>query len=279
MKNYDLMFSIGFSCGASQALRAAGLQFASLPLDWVGSPDPVAGAKLIAEDFAGWFEREDFTLVDVRHGSGFCTRAYLNRRTQIGYSHEFSDFEPFEKTFPQVKQMYDRCTARFIELMSGAKSACAVFLERPTRERIADEELVEARRLITARYPGLHLELIYVYVEPGVAKPIAQPAPEGITVLGYDYRKFDHGEVTHFVAFAPLAEYLAKAYAVADMRSEAERREYAAVKSVGSKRWGPHLSRTRRWLNKMAYKLYRELERRLIERGLVQREGPLWFWE
>ena len=44
-------------------------------------------------------------------------------------------------------------------------------------------------------------------------------------------------------------------------------------------RWGPDKSRFRRWLNKHLYKTYRSVERILVDRNLVQREGPLWFVE
>lgn len=279
MRKYDFIFSLGFSCGVSQALRAAGLQYASYPLDWTGSAGVVASARLVAEDFKGWFEKEDFELVDVRHGAGFCTRAYVNRRTQLGYSHEFSDFEPFDRTFPQVKAIYSRRVARFIEVMASAKTILAVYMECPTRGRVPEAELAEARRLIAARYPGATVELCYVYAEPGVVKPEQRSSADGVTVLAYDYRKFDEGEVSHFVEFGPLAEYLAASCSAVDTRNETEKKEYAVLKSVGSKRWGPDKSGFRRWLNKMAYKTYRELERILIRKGLVQREGPLWFWK
>ena len=51
MKEYDLAFSLGSSCGVSQALRAAGLQFASYPLDWLGSRDVRRVAKVVAGNF------------------------------------------------------------------------------------------------------------------------------------------------------------------------------------------------------------------------------------
>ena len=62
MRNFDLAFSLGFSCGCSRALRAAGLQFASYPLDWTGSPGIVESARMIASDFAGWLERDDLEV-------------------------------------------------------------------------------------------------------------------------------------------------------------------------------------------------------------------------
>ena len=72
-----MAFSMGFSCGGTVALRRAGLQFASYPLDWIGSPGIVASAKMIAADFVGWFEKATLKLekpayvYESRSGRGF----------------------------------------------------------------------------------------------------------------------------------------------------------------------------------------------------------------
>ena len=68
-KTYDIAFSMGFSCGGSLALRKAGLQFSSYPLDWIGAPGVVRSAKMVAAGFPNWFEKGDLHLVDVRGGS------------------------------------------------------------------------------------------------------------------------------------------------------------------------------------------------------------------
>ena len=280
MKEYDLVFSLGFSCGTSQALRAAGLQFASYPLDWTGSPGILASARLVAEDFAGWFEAEDLEIVDVRHGAGFCTRCYRNRRTGLGYSHEFPDFVPFEESYPMVRDTYARRVKRFRAQAGESRRTLAVYMELPIRPRAANGDLVEARRILSEKFPKAEVDLLYVYVEPGSRSPVAADIAPGVSVAGFDYRKYDHGEVTHFIEWEPLVPLLRSNFAAVDSRSAPERRERAAVeRKMGNLRWGPDKGLFRRWLNKHLYKMYRSIERLLIERGLVQREGPLWFVE
>lgn len=280
MKEYDFIFSLGFSCGTSQALRAAGLQFASYPLDWTGSPGILASAQLIAGDFAGWFEAEDLEIVDVRHGAGFCTRCYRNRRTGFGYSHEFSDFVPFEESYPMVRDTYDRRVERFRAQAGKSRRMLAVYMELPIRKRAADGDVVEARRILSEKFPLAEVDLLYVYVEPGRGAPAVSELVPGVSVAGFDYRKYDHGEVTHFIGWEPLVPLLRSNFRAVDSRSDSERRERTAVeRKIGSLRWGLDKSPFRRWLNKHLYKTYRSIERLLVERGLVQREGPLWFVE
>ena len=280
MKEYDIAFSLGFSCGTSQALRAAGLQFASYPLDWTGSPDILTSVRQVANDFAGWLEAGDLELVDVRHGAGFCTRCYRNKKTKLGYSHEFSDFLPFDECYPKVRKTYDRRVERFVECTTKSRRILVVYMELPIRSRAAEADIVSARRLLMDKFPGAVIDLLYVSVEPGRERPELCELAPGVSVAGYDYRKFDDGEITHFIDWERLVPLLKANFRVVDTRSAEEKRAFATYgKMSGDFRWGPDKSRFRRCLNKHLYKTYRSVERILVERGLVQKEGPLWFVE
>lgn len=278
MRNYDFAFSLGFSCGTSQALRAAGMQFASFPLDWVGSPSVVASARMIADDFRNWLEPEDLKLWDVRHGTGFCTRIYKNMRTGFGFSHEFSDFVRFEASYPSVKAMYERRIDRFLTQLKASRRILAVYTEMPILPRPKDEDLLEARSILQAKAPQAEIDLVCFFVEPGCRKPVAKTVADGVTAVGVDYRKFDCGEVSHFLEVGLLTRFLKENYTVDDPRDDEGRRRFAAeAKQSDAWRWGKGKSWLRRWINKRAYKLYRQLERILLKRGMVHREGPLWF--
>jgi hypothetical protein len=86
--------------------------------------------------------------------------------------------------------------------------------------------------------------------------------------------------VTHFIGWEPLVPVLKENFHVIDRRSVDEKKEYIEYgKKANDLRWGFDKSRFRRWINKHLYKTYRTLERILTKRGLVQKEGPLWFWE
>ena len=87
------------------------------------------------------------------------------------------------------------------------------------------------------------------------------------------------GETLHYVEWGPLAAFLKANFRVPDPRTDEEKRKFARFERVSDDmRWGPDKSRFRRWLNKHMYKTYRSVEQMLIKRGLVQKEGPFWFW-
>lgn len=280
MKEYDLAFSLGFSCGTSQALRAAGMQYASYPLDWTGEPNIISSVNLIVNDFTDWFEFEDFKLVDVRHGAGFCTRCYLNEKTSLGFSHEFDDFHPFEESHPRIKKVYDRRVKRLLDDLHASSKILAVYIETPKRDCASDEEIINAHRQLAEKFPNAEIDLLYVAANEAVNKPVLKQLSTNIFTAQFNYRKYDEGEITHFIEWEPLVALLKKNFKVADRRTVEEKKEYAEYgRKSDDLRWGPDKSRFRRWLNKHLYKTYRTLERILTKRGLVQKEGPLWFWE
>lgn len=276
-KTYDLALSLGYSCGVSQALRDAGLQFASFPLDWVAVPDIVRAAEIIATDFEHWIDREALELVDVRHGSGFNTRIYRNRLTGIGFSHEFGDFQSFAESYPKVVEMYARRIARMKGLLNNAKRVLLVYLELPFRACADAADLDRARQLIAARYPNAGFDLVYVYEDPSDSAPRVVSEKDGVSVLALDYRLFDRGEITHFVRTGSLTDYLRRNVAVRDYRTNADReRVRTSFEGNGMCRWG-RKGTLRSLVNRWAFRVYRHLEKYLMSRGLVQREGPLWF--
>ena len=276
---YDIVFSLGFSCGCSQSLRAAGLQFSSYPLDWLGVPELSASARLVGSGFEGWMELDDFKLVDVNHGVGFCTRIYLNEKTQLGYSHEFSDMQRFDVVFPKVKETYVRRVERFMSEMESAKRILAVYLEHATRGKEDDGAIRDAVSAIRNRFPNAEVDLLYFYENTECRAPVVESDSDGISVVAADYRTVEEGRVTQFVQIPVVAGFLKANVSAVDHRTSEEKAKYLDMtRKMDSIRWGLHSSAFRRWLNHHAYKTYRTLERILRKRGLVQKELPVWFW-
>ena len=277
-KTYDFALSLGSTCAVSQSLREAGLQFASYPLDWTASPGLAESVQIVADDFAHWLDADDLKLWDVRHGAGFGTRIYRNARTGFGFSHEFSDFERFAVSYPKVRAMYERRIARFLERLRAAKRILAVYNELPIRGEATDEALSRAYGILKAKCPGAEIDLVYFWPEPGRRAPHEREVAPGILSVGLDYRKYDHGAITHFVERGGFTAWLRAHAEVHDVRDAEDRAQFEAAEAKSRVwRWGADKSWFRRWLNHRAYKLYRTLERFLQKRGMVQTEGPLWF--
>ena len=270
-KTYDLAFSMGFSCGGTMALRKARLQFASYPLDWIGAPGVVKSAKMVASGFAGWFERGDLQLVDVRGGS-FQNNVYLNRRTGFGFPHDFSRFQTFEEAYPPTAEKYARRVSRFLSALEGTKTALVIYIERPIDRRAPDSDLVEARRILSERYPAVDFDLVYFHRREGAKGFAEEPVADGIVAVECEYAQIDHGEISHAIEWDVHARYLGERFRLAQMPDAAAEAAYAeSRRKARRRRFGGRL-------DELKYRLYRKLERELQEKGLVPRERPLWFY-
>ena len=277
-KVYDLAFSLGFSCGGTDALRNAGLQFASYPLDWIGAPSVLASAGMIVRRFDGWLQKEDLELFDVRYGK-MNRRVFRNRRTGYGFPHDFPVGSTLEEAYPEVARKYARRIDRFLQEFSAAKRVLMIYIDRPINARAADAELVEARRILAEAYPQAEIDLIYFYIDGSEGGFRETPVASGVTAVACDYRKYLGKEISHEVAYRKIAGYLGGVAEVIDRGSEAERTAYSEKHaenkrtrfSAGGSFWTAKLA-------KIEYRLYRRLERRLIAAGVLPPERPLWFY-
>jgi disulfide oxidoreductase YuzD len=279
MKTYDFIFSCGLQCGCSMALRAAGMQFASYPFDWVATQSFKDAAETIAADFADWLHPEDLQLLTIRRG-GFNKHIYVNKRTGYGFAHDFSSFKTFEENFPKVAMKYARRIERLQKDLAKAKRILAVCVEMPNRTRCTNESLIEARQILMKKYPQASFDLLYFYELDDVKVAQAEEIGEGVTVAGLDYRTFEFGELNHEVHTDGIVQYLKANVAVPDPRTEEEKAAYEKAWAKQDKeRWGTDGA----WAifkRRTAYRIYRKLEKYLIKEGLIPRERPLWgLWK
>lgn len=276
MKTYDFVFSLGYACAVSQALRDLGLQRGSYPFDWVGTASPLMGAQAIADGFRDWFNREDLKLWDVRFEGGFVARVYKNLRTGFGFSHEFSNAEPIETAYAAVREKYDRRIVRFMKTLRSAKRILAVYLEDPRRPRTPGADLAQARRLIAASCPGAEVELLCFYEDESCRAAELVASADGVSVAKANYRTYLDGRLMHIADRSQIAAFLRDSVTVRDRMSEDEIRALDAAKR---RKLRESLGRNRleRWVNRKLKQWYRDLEVYLIGQKLIPGDRPLWF--
>ena len=277
VKTYDLAFGCGFSCGVTQALREANMQFASFPFDWTATPSFPRAARMVATDFAHWMDRDDLALVDVRH-SGINKRIYLNRRTGFGFVHDFSLFMSEDDAFAFESAKYARRIARLEKELAAARRVLAVCVEWPILPPLTVATLAETKRIFETRYGNATFDLVYFHAVDGATEARAEHDADGVTVVGCEYRKYLPGGVLHHeIDNSQIAAYLKANFAVPDTRSDEAKAKYAAEwRKQDAARWrGRNVLET--IVNRTAFRQYRKLEKFLARKGLVPPERPLWF--
>lgn len=275
-EQYDLAFSLGFGCGCSKALRQAGLQYVSFPMDWIGVKSALAAAQIVASDFAGWLDRDALRLIDVRRDDERVQRSYVNDRTGIVFTHDFPYELGFNEAHAAAKRKYDRRIARLLKAISSSRRVLAVHVEHPVHDRARDEDLIRAHDVLTARFPGVEVDLLYFFHRDGATDCPVKAVADGVTAVPCPYLKYDdYGWVSHGIETDGICRYLKEHVEVADYRTEEERRQFAErVRTRTGDCFGRGLHRL---IVRWQYRLYRKIGRDLKRKGILPRERPFWF--
>lgn len=271
-KKYDFAFSLGSVCGASQCLRGCKLQFTSGPFDWVGSCTVDERAQIIASDFADWLVLDDLYLVDIRR-TAHVNRLLRSRKTGITFGHDFTtEREPAEE-FAAIAAKYRRRIDRFMETMRKSKRILALYCETPIHPSPTNEQIIKAQAILERKFPEAEIDLVCFRQDDTCVTDIIEQLNERTVAVSVDYKLIEYGKVNHVFNFTPVYRYLLANAAVDDVRTEAEKLAYEAeVKRKREARWGS--SPFERWCNRKLYKLYRHIEKMLINRKMIPPEGP-----
>jgi len=263
---YDLAFSVGATCRCSMSLREGGLQYQSFPYDWTGGPTVNQKVELLCRDFDGWLVRENI----VRYGEFNHSCCWRDKVLGFFYIHEFTDKKPFNEQFPVVRDRMFRRARRLTKLLATSKRVLVVFLETPEFGRESVGALAEARTKLQARWPGVTFDMLFLQHEDGLRRRhYKESERDGVRSVRFDYRDRCQAKDEWMADHVEVGKWLASQYAVADYRSSAERKQWAArrrqatLARFAASGWVDYL------ITKYRYKLYVHLRKRMEKKGLV----------
>lgn len=162
MKKYDFIFSIGAACSSTQALRSAGLQYSSYPLDWLIGGDFLSRIDILTSEFKGFIEKSDLSFVTekINHDT------YFNNKTQITFHHDFPTGIPFNVSYPIVYEKYQRRINRLLTKIKKANSILIVFIESPARDdKTPNEKLLLGLKKLKEKYPHKEIDILYFTID------------------------------------------------------------------------------------------------------------------
>lgn len=273
---HDLVFSLGWDCKCSGALRRAGLQHFSYPFDWLVGAPPDVRAKILANDFRGWFELYDLEDLGPAPFNRFAAvkRIARNRVSGLEFRHDF----PLERTlaegYGEAAAKYARRASRLLAALEGAERPLAVFCDGYGCPRVSLAQLEEARAILAARF-GDKVEVLGIFDDrPGEA----HEATEEVSADGRTRRwslpceERTPGGVE--VRASVVARILAAAVSCPDPHTPAERRERRRAERRAA--YGKYKART--WLgmvrNRMLFRRYRRLGKILQKKGIIPANRP-----
>lgn len=238
--HYDFIFSIGSACSCTEALRAAGLQFASFPFDWITvrdrSGDVRHKADAICCEFRDWFEREDFSYAGTKpwHLRDF----YRNGKTGIVFNHDFPKGVPFSDSYPIARAKYDRRIRRLYRCIESSESVLLVRIDRPDQEFPATvEDCTYARTRLSEKFPEVRFDVLFLTCAAGVPyERRLETVSDGMVRMAFDYRSTAPDAQPHSPDMARLVSLLRERYSVRDYRTDGERAAERARKRLAKYR-------------------------------------------
>lgn len=165
VKKYDVIFSLGAACLCSQMLRKKNLQFCSYPLDWVSGGNFAFRVDLLVSDFKDFFNKEDLFFTGESNGQEeHPCEVCLNKRTGMGFPHDFPFGVDFETAYPTVKEKYDRRIKRLIDNIEKSRDILIVYVVPPVenQEKTPNAVLQECHDKITTRFPDKNIDILYI---------------------------------------------------------------------------------------------------------------------
>lgn len=228
---YDLIVPLGFACSCSQALRRAGLQLASFPWDWVGTPPPSERCRLICNGFKDWMNLEDLQWAGKNDTYGH--EEVRNVRSGLIIMHDFAHGVSIEEQYPAIAEKYARRIARLDKLLRESKKVLLVHIDTPVSPTpLPNEDCQKSMEIMSAKYPDVEFSFLLLSLEPGrtLENRVDETPLPNLRRIAFDFKSYEPDAPVFGIDVETLANLLKAEYRVRDYRSKEEIAAYAKKK-------------------------------------------------
>lgn len=140
-KKYDLIISLGEDCAATSSLRRNKLQLASFPFDWLTKASFSQRVDLLVSEFQNFLNIEDLKLLPKPENVRSDTKCdyYENVKTGFYHYHDFPTGVDIQKSFPVVKEKYERRIQRLYSNIAKSNKILFIWL---SRDKVLSDDLI-----------------------------------------------------------------------------------------------------------------------------------------
>lgn len=126
---FDLVISLGESCGCAGFLNRTHLRTASYPFDWVGDVEFEDRVKLILNRFEGFLKKENLQIRSKVGDTSVDHRCdtYKDTGSGIVLPHAFPSNVPLEESYESVKAKFDRRIDRLYSKVEASNKVLFVW--------------------------------------------------------------------------------------------------------------------------------------------------------
>ena len=209
-KKYDLVFGIGAACSCTQILRNANLQHQSNPLDWLFGATFEGRVNLLVNEFENFINKEDLEFAGQRENPEPCD-IYQNKANDIVFNHDFPLNMSLEKSYPIIKEKYDRRIKRLLNGINVAQNVLIVYIETPNSgQNIENDVLLNSYKQISGKYNTKNITLLYFACDTNIPKLQEEFISNNVIKVIGDYKNKKVGAVDYAVDTHILNKYMNK---------------------------------------------------------------------
>ena len=208
---YDIIYSLGAGCGCTMLMDYEGLRTFAGPFDWVRTDKRGLDQAfaLMMNDFADFFNYEDFKVrTDPKPVDPLC-HAYENIKTSYIFFHDFPKEKPMEESFAAVKKKYERRIERFYRLISERKRVLLVWYS--FTNNTSDEDVV---RLCGEFCRKMNKTIDFLIIEhtEGLYQPLKRQIADNIARYNFHALAKDPEAKDYFMGNSDLTRSILRQY-------------------------------------------------------------------
>lgn len=192
-KKFDLIFSLGEDCACTSYLRRFNLQEYSYPFDWLTKADFFTRMDLFINDFSGFLEKDNLTIVAYSHQKAInkATDDYRDTKTGFYFYHDFDTKIPFDESFALVKGKYQRRIKRLYRQIQSAQDILIVWWSRDKHQDI--DKVKNSHAILSQKFPSKNISMLLIEFGTKSHQNIYNPNGGGqIILLQYDNIPYKH---------------------------------------------------------------------------------------
>ena len=183
-EEYDFIFVIGVSCLMTDVLDFFKLRVCSSPFEWTVGIEPdgycsqenpgvgedtrfVEKIDAIVTKFKNFYRPQDFVIENSTIKEGQAHQRVINVYTKIRFLHLFPCDKSIENAMPEVQELMDRRSKRFLEYMDKSDKILICWGERMGEQRncvcqhLTDAQILDAIDKLKRIYPDKQIDFVF----------------------------------------------------------------------------------------------------------------------
>lgn len=189
-QKYDIIYSIGRDCACAMYMKVAHLRACSGPFDWLTNADFKTRIDLIVNNFRHFLDKKDIVPLEKNPNIPNDDKCdyYQNIRNNFHFYHDFPINVPFDKSFLDVSDKYQRRIQRFYDNIMTSDKVLLIWFSH--YHNTSDKDILDASNRICKKF-NKQIDFLIIEHKENVNKAIKRKIADNITRYTVHTHMFD----------------------------------------------------------------------------------------